>query len=329
MGLLLAKIESTYGTDPTPAANANVIAVTKQGITWTPNFERMSRMILDGTLEKVSGFNVMPSVSLSFRVEIRGNRTTGSTDTDITSGAIAQAIEIDPLLRACDLAATYTAESTNGARDGYVIYTPTVPAAEGDSVTFYYYTGLKLHKVTGAKGTVKGVMEAGKMGYLDFTFSGILNTPTDASIPASPTWLNTKPALFSSSSSTIASYSPVFRKLEFDLGNQVIRRDDANASGGVKGFIITDRNPKLSIDPESVAEATHPIWGDLINSTSRTITAGIGSSSGNRFQGIFVGESESGAYGDVNGNRITNINYEINRATLDATANGSFQLKFF
>lgn len=328
-GLLLAKIESVYGTDPTPSASANAIACVAGEVNWSPNFERLSRMIADGTTSKVTGYNVQPTVSLSFTVELRGNYTNGSTDTDITSGASAQAVEIDCLLAACDLAATYTAETTNGARDGYVTYKPTTPDNEGSSVTFYFYRNGKLHKVTGAKGTVKGTFEAGKIARLEFTFSGLWNTPTDAAIPGPITWLATKPPLFRASTATVGSWSPVFRTLTFDLGNNVVRRDDGNATAGVRGFVITGRNPRLTIDAEAVVEATHPILGDLYASTSRSIAATLGSQGGNKVNLTCVGESIAAPYGDANEIVTHGIEYELCRAALSDTANSEFALKFF
>lgn len=415
-GLLLAKIESTYGTDPVPTGGLNTIGITRDGVTFAPNFDHLTRMILDGTISKVSGVNTMPSTKLSFRVELRGNRTTGATDTDISDGTSTYKVEIDPLLRACDLAATYTAETSSGARDGYVTYKPTVPTDEGASVTFYYYSGDKLHIITGAKGTVKGVLEAGKLGSLDFEFSGIYNDCRDAALPAAGNYLatativsggsgyavgdvlsvaggtastvatirvlevspagaitrvkvqqvglysvnpsltanavtggsgsgatitltmnaqtaavflNTKPPEFVNSGSMVDSYSPVFTKIEFDLGNQIVRRDDANASRGVRGFLITSRDSKLTIDPESVAEATHPIWTDLEESKIRTITAKVGTLSGNRFQGTFTAVSQAVSYGDRNGIRTLPIDYSIERATIDTAAGNEFQLKFY
>lgn len=327
-GMLLAKLESTYGTDPTPTAASNLIAVTRQGVTFGPKFDHLTRMILDGTLSKVSGLNAMPEVDFSFRVEIRGNRTDGTT-ADVSKGSSANKVEIDCLLQACDLTPTYTAETGLGNRDGYVTYAPTVPTDEGKSVTFYFYSGLKLHKITGAKGTVKGSLEAGKFGFLDFSFKGIYNTVTDASIPGSPTWLDTKPPVFINSGSTVDSYSPVFQKLDFDLGNSIVRRDDGNATTGVRGFLITARDSKCSIDPESVAEATNPVWGDLENATARTITGKIGTQTGNKFQAAFQGVSQAVAYGDRSNIRTTQIDYSIERAAISTAVGGEFQLKFY
>ena len=413
-GMVLAKKESPYGTDAAPTGGLNLIAVTRKGVKFGPKFNHLTRQLLDGTLSKVSGLNAMPEVDFSFDVEVRGNRTDGST-ADISSGAIAHLIEIDCLLQACDLAASYTAESQQGARDGYVTYKPTVPSDEGVSVTFYFYSGNKLHKIVGCKGTVKVSMTAGQMGVLTFDFKGVYVDVVDSGLPAAGNYLatvavagggtgyavgnvltlaggtavtaatvrvtaigaagvitavkilnvglysvnpsspnsatggggttasltvtfaaqtagvflNTKPPVFLNSGSTIDSYSPVFQKLDADLGNTVTRREDANAPTGVVGFMVTDRDAKCSVDPESVAEATHPIWDDLANMTPRTITGKIGTQSGNKFQITLAGVSTGVSYGDRSGIRTQPIEYSVERANVSDSAGNEFQLKFY
>jgi len=146
---------------------------------------------------------------------------------------------------------------------------------------------------------------------------------------AAAVWLATIPPLFTSSGTTVGSFSPVFDKIDFDLGNTISRREDANSTNGVKGFIITAREPKLSINPESVLEGSHTIWGDLMETTARTITAVVGSLSGNRFQISATGISQAVKYGDRSGSRTQEIEYAVERATLDATAGNEFQLKFY
>lgn len=326
--MVLAKLETTYGIDPTPTAGANLIAVKRDGLSFSPKFNHLIRRLLDGTLSKTSGLNVPQEADFSLTVEVRGNRTNGAT-ADISAGSVANKVEIDALLRCCDLTPTYTAETTGGARDGNVIYKPVIPSDMGESVTLYFYTGTKVHKIVGCKGNVKGSFMAGDMASLTFDLKGIYVPAVDAAIPGSPTWLNTKPPIFVSSGSTVDSFTPIFQKLDFDLGNAVVRRDDANSAYGMAGAVVTARDSKVSIDPESVAEATSPIWGDIENATSRTITCKIGSQTGNKFQGLFVGVSQNLAYGERTGIRTTQIDYSIERANPGDAANAEFQLKFF
>src|SRR5688572_27162630 len=194
IGLLLAKAETTYGTDPTPSSASNVIAVARGQVTIDQQAESINRNILDGGYGRVNGINALPMTNLRFRTELRGNRVAGASNSDISSGEAANAIEIHPLLLGCDLAATYVAESSDGARDGFVYYQPTIPTDAGTGVTFWFYSEGKLYKVTGGKGNIENIgIEAGKFGFIDWSFSGMYNAVTDSSIPASPTFLDTKP----------------------------------------------------------------------------------------------------------------------------------------
>ena len=412
-GLVLAKVEATYGLDPVPTGGLNTIAMIRNTVKFSPKFNAITRQIADGSFGEIAGANTLPEVAFEFSVEIRGNRTTGAV-ADISAGSVANKLEIDCLLQACDLVPTYTAETTGGARDGYVTYAPTVPTGTGASVTFYFYSGQKLHKITGAKGTLKGGLAAGQFGQLDFSFTGNYVDVVDADMPATGNYLasvvvasagtgyavgstltinggtgtsatarvtavnstgqitavkvgyvglysvsptisanaatggggtgatlnltlnantpamfnNTKPPVFVSSGSTVGSYSPVFTKLDFDLGTKVSKREDANSTNGVAGFLITDRNSKATIDPESVPEVTSPVWDDLASATPRTITGKIGTDSGNRFQLQITGVPENVSYGDRQGIRTTPISNSGVRANLTDAINSDFALKF-
>ncbi len=328
VGLLLAKIESAYGTDPTPSASLNVIATMKSQMTWGPEFDAISRDILDGGLGLIQGDNVLPRVKFSLSVEMRGNRTNGSTP-DISAGSSVNKLEIDPLLQACDLNPTYTAESSGGARDGYVVYRPTVPIDEGKSVTIYFYSEKKLHKVLGCKGNVKGNLSAGRYGQLDFEFQGLYGGVSDTALP-SGTFLDTKPAIWKASGSTIDAWSGfVGTKVDFDLGNSIARRDDGQSTDGVKGFSIFDRASTFGIDIESVAEATHPVWADLKAGTFKTLVTNLNNVSGNRFQLTLTGQLNSAPYGDANGNRMNNLKFRGNRSALSTALGQDFLLKCF
>ena len=418
IGLVLAKAEGTYGTDALPTGASNTIAVQKSTVKIDAKFTHILRSISDGSYSRVKGSNVLPEVAFSFDVELRGNYTDGASgpSDDISSGSSAHAIEIDCLLQACDMSPAYTPE-TGGGRNGNVIYKPFSPATQGPSCTFYFFTGTKLHKIVGAKGTFKIDLTAGQFGKIMFSFSGMYLDTYDAALPSagnycsavsinaagtgyvvgdiltaaggtvaagavastflvmsvngvgallgvkvlqvglysgSPTspnsatggtgttasltltftaqtaavFLNTKPPIFTSSGSTVGSFTPVFTKLEFDLGAKVSKREDANSYLGVAGFLITDRTPKVTIDTEAVTETTATLFNDLAQATTRTITGGIGTQSGNSFVITLVGTSETVSYGDRSGIRTQPISYAIERANLSDLPNNEIALKF-
>jgi len=326
-GMVLAKIEAVYSTDSVPTAQANLIAIRRSGLSFSPKFSHLTREILDGSLSKLTGKNVPEEVDFTLEVEMRGNRTDGVAP-DISSGKVANILEIDPLLQACDLAPTYTSETGAGLRDGYVVYKPTVPSDEGKSVTIYFYTGAKLHKLTGCKGNLKGSMPAGQFGVFTFEMKGIYNNAEDAAIPANPTWLATKPPLVENLTTIIGIADLTVSKIDFDLGNNIQRRPCVTGPYGQRGFVITDRTPKLSIDPEAVTEATHPIWGDIEAATARSVRGSYGADAGNKVSILITGVPSSVGYGDRTGLRTNTIDFVAERASFAAAAGNEFQLHF-
>lgn len=148
---ILAKIEATYGTDPTPTPAANALRVYGQSVEpfnakMIP--EEYLRVYAGGFNELIGAINK----KVSFSVSLSG------------SGAAGTAPAYGPLLRACAWAETVSV----GAR---VEYTP-ISAAE-ESVTIYYYDGGVFHKLLGARGDWEIVMTSGNKPEIKFTFIGI------------------------------------------------------------------------------------------------------------------------------------------------------------
>ncbi|EEF62100.1 phage tail tube protein [Pedosphaera parvula] len=334
LGLLTIKAESTYGTDAVPTLAANLIPPIGDSVSWNVQSTPVDRKLMDGTLDNLVGFNTMPNVNLKFRYELRGNRTDGTT-ADISSGNSAHAIEIDSLLQAANLNPTYTAESTTGSRNGYVVYQPKVYSGVGPSVTCYWYTALKLHKLVGGKVNVEKITwEAGKIVTLDISITGKYVAPIDNNFPTSgTTFLATKPPLFDTASVSIGSYNgAVLSQLTVDLGNKVKLRKSAIDADSIAGFVISGMDPKGTLDPESVAEATNPFWADWRNSNVKTITVTTGgttaATSGNQFTGTFVSEYKGLPYGARDDVRILQVAFNIVKADLTGAAGSQFQLKF-
>lgn len=193
MGLLLCKAESTYGTDPVPTESANNIGVVRDSVSFSPEGDTFQRAILDPGYGRVIGMLTMQRVSLAFRTEVRGNRT-GAASNDVAKGSASYPVEIDPLLKACDLTPTLVAETSGGARDGFTFYRPAIPSTEfGASCTSYFYTEQKLYKMTGLKGDFSIQFNAGKISYIDWVFQGFYNVPTDNTPIPSGTFLTTLP----------------------------------------------------------------------------------------------------------------------------------------
>lgn len=148
---ILAKIESTYGTDSVPTEGANAILVSN--VTLNPlSAENVARDLVRpylGASEQLVG---VAHIELSFDVELAG------------SGAAGTAPAYGPLLRACGFAETVTA----AVRTEYNLTTPVA-----DSLSIYYFSDGAKHVARGCRGNVSLKMGVKERPVLSFSFLGL------------------------------------------------------------------------------------------------------------------------------------------------------------
>lgn len=256
--VLLAKIESTYGVDPTPTAAANTILTMDTKI--KENHEAIQRdleLISISPRQSVLG---QQFVEVSFKTEIIG------------SGSLGVAPRLGALLKACAMAETVSVGSS-------VIYSTVTSPQTG--VTLWFYIDGRKHVINGGVGSWKLTGPAGKQGMLEFSFKGLYTAPTDAAL-VTPTYETTvdTPANCKSSSFAVNSVALIMAQLEIDLGNTIAKRDSVSASKGVAGFYITGRRPTVNIDPEAVPISTYDWRADVLT-TPRALSMQIGQTAGN------------------------------------------------
>lgn len=259
--LILAKIEVTYGVDPTPTGAANAILCGD-----------LEYDVLDSKVERN---NIKPNFGaqrftaigegqkLSFSVELKG------------SGAAGTAPEIGPLLRACNFTQTITPGVS-------VAYAPNSNTTTAEAVTLYYYLDGLLHKITGARGsfsitegTVNTFMK------LKFEFTGIYGGPVAQAL-ATPTFNTTVPPLFRGASFAFDTYAAVIDALTLEVKNDVVKRVDVNSATGILEWFIKERTVTAKISPEMVLPAAKDFWGMWSSGGAYTMTATVGSVAGNR-----------------------------------------------
>ena len=305
--LLLIKREATYATDPIPTVSANALEALNIKIDYQGDV--LARNMVRPTLSNVQPVMGQRWIDISFTAEIKGGGTKGT------------ASRIGDALVACSLAETASAGSS-------VIYTPA--DASFKSATIYFYemqdTGnCRLHKITGARGTVNFNFEAGKIATADFKFSGLYNDPTEAANPSAPTYETTLPPIVESSTLTLNSVALIAQAVKLDMGNTLVKRDDLNSVAGLLGFLITDRAPVGTINPEAVLSATYDFYADFKAATARALSLVLGSASGNK---VTVTAPklvlEKLAEADRNGIHTQDISF----AMAMNTGGDEFQLKF-
>jgi hypothetical protein len=280
--VLLAKIESSYGVDPTPVAGTNAILFRDLEIVPFDQLRMFDREAVRGslgTLQHVYGGSLG---GIRFGAEIKG------------SGAAGTAPEIGPLLRACGMGETVVASTS-------VTYAPVSTSLE--SVTIYAFEfGRVRHIFSGCRGNVTLRFPVGEAPMARFEFLGKRGTVTDQSQPT-PTINSTVPQAVKGLAATIGGVgSLVVQEFELAVNNRIVAPGNLNDSEGYGNVTVLKRDPTLSMLLHAELIATLNPFSDLGAGTARAIVSGtLGSTAGNRvalscpqahYRGVEPGEAD-------------------------------------
>lgn len=237
--ILLAKIESTYGTDPTPAGATDAILATS--VTLAP----MEGQDVDRNLELpwTGDHRTIPAelhARLTFNVEMKPSGTAGTAPVWGT------------LIRGCAVAETIVADTS-------VTYNPVSSAHE--SVTLYLWIDTTLYKLKGSRGNCTYRVNAQGIVYLEFEFTGLWTKPAETAraTPTLTSQLAAKPKLATSSNTPVFSIDEVdlvMRSFTLNLGNQVENRFLI----GAESIRITDNPAMIETTVEAVPLTTLDIF---------------------------------------------------------------------
>lgn len=300
--LILAKIETTYGTDSTPAAATNAI-ITKGVPTFEVVNNAKTRDVPLGYFGKLAPVNQGDALKLSFTTELKGSGTAGT------------ASRYSPLFRACNL----TEQVNPGVS---VTYTPN-STFEGESVTLYFHADGTLHKLLGCVGTFQIKLVSQDIVTIDWTFTGLYSSahPSTVTFPTA-THETVAPIIWKGASFTLNSVANLFiQEMSLDLGNNVAKRLNANASTGVSRYFVSQRESKGSVLFEAETLATINPYTLFSNSTQFNISASASGTSGNSCSLAITGAVvEPPKYSDKENVQMYDLAYSIN-PTLSAGNN--------
>lgn len=302
--LLLAKTETTYGTDPTPTGAANAILVRSLEIT-PLQADTVSRDLIRPYLGNSPQLLAQTRVEVTFEVELAG------------SGAAGTAPAYGPVLKACGLAETVVASTS-------VTYAPV--SSSFSSVTLYFHNDGIRHKVTGCRGTFTMNAEVGQIPTLSFTLTGIYNAPTDTATPT-PTYGNqADPLIFkngNTSNFSIFSYSGCLQSLSFDVANEVIYRE---LVGCTKETLITNRAPSGDVVIEAPTIAAKDFFAIANGSATGSISFQHGATAGNIVTFTAAqADVNNPTYSDQDGIQMLNLPY---LATPSSAGNDELSLAY-
>jgi hypothetical protein len=142
--LILAEIEGTYGTDPTPLGSDAVLV---RNLEITPiEADTVSRDLIRPYLGNSTQLLANTRVGITFEAELAGSGTAGT------------ASKLDALLRSCGLAATTTGAAITGSAQAGSAGSITLAVAA--SATDNLYNGMVISITSGTGSGDKGIITA-------------------------------------------------------------------------------------------------------------------------------------------------------------------------
>lgn len=199
---ILAKLETVYGTDPTPTGAAN--AILGVNASFEPSVgEEVSRELVNSHMGHQGVFLTGTYAKLSFEVEMAG------------AGAAGTVAPYGPLLKACGFAEVISAGVD-------VQYNPV--SGTFDAVTLYFNWDGVNHIMLGSRGNVSCDLSAQKVPRFKFDFVGLLGTIADVAMPAQTLTAFKKPVPVSKANTTMSLHGQSalgFENIKIDAGVKV------------------------------------------------------------------------------------------------------------
>lgn len=270
---VLAKIESSYGTDPTPAAATDAVLLANPSI---PDYklnqeyvERQGLRAFHGAKEQIP---TKKYASISLIQELAGFGT---------AGPAAPTAGYDALLRACGLDPTIT-------EDEKVDYAPVSTGHESATVV-WNADGLN-HKITGARGSLKISMVNNQIPLITYDMMGRYSAVTDVSFTAPDVSAFVKPVAVSPDNTSAFSLhgygSACLQSFEFDMGYELAFR---NLVGCSEITFPRDRIAKGKVTIEATTVAAKDWFAAVRAGTMGAFTITHGGSAGNKI--VFSGSN--------------------------------------
>lgn len=287
--VVLAALESTYGTDATPTGAAN--AVLAKNVQVSPlEQDSVQRDLVRPYFGNDEQIPVGTRISMQFEVELAG------------SGAAGVAPAYGPLLQACAM------DETVDLAD--VRYTPV--SSNFKSLTLVYNLDGVRHKAIGCRGTVVFAFDARGIPVMRFSFIGLYANVVDATVSGVDFSAFKKPKSVNyrdTPSCSLFGQSVVMQSLSLDVGMQVVYRNLV----GFEGVNLTDRAARGAISFEYTKVATYDWFANIKAGNSGAISLVHGLTEGNIVElSASNVQITTPSIGDSDGIAMLNLNLNYN-----------------
>lgn len=267
--VILVKQEVTEGTDPIPSATTDAVQIVEG--TLAPAGEVRDRKPLSASMSPKAPVQGTLMWDISLTVEAK-------TDGSANSGLAANQPEFHELLRASGLKQTLNPGVS-------IEYTPESDPDSQPTVTIYVYFDGVLHKLRACRFNCEHNVEAGNFGTFVFTGNGLYTKPDDAALPTTPNIVKTDPPVLESAcvelgSPSAAAFNPILQNFTLNMNTTISPRIDPCSSYAIKGFLIGDRDPQGTYNPEATLLADHDFWDDYVQKTQQRLLVQLGKTAG-------------------------------------------------
>lgn len=258
---ILAKIESAYGTDPTPVGGTDAMYV------YDPKITPMELVIAErNPARPFFGPDVSVTGGTPVKVEFSFPLAGGGSAGGVPGYGVVK--------RACGMSQTVSAG---------VDVTYALVSASFESMTLYANLDGVNHKVTGLRGSITEEYNHGEIPLGKFSGIGLYNAPTDTALPSltfGATW--PKPLIVNKVNTTpvaLHGTSVIMSKLSLQVANEASWKDYVNGTEEVR---ITGRKVTGSITIQADSVASKDWFGIAKAGTTGAFTLTHGTAVGNK-----------------------------------------------
>ena len=286
--VLGGKIESTIGTAETVAAAD--CTINAYNVVINPETELEQR-------EGQGGFGKLASIPGA-----RRGRATFSVDLAYDGSTVPA--WASTYLPACGLVLSTATYKPRTEVPGSNVKTATIAA---------FIDGVR-RQIYGAVGNARFILPTGRMGRIEFDFQGVYSDESDVAIPSSINYVNTLPLRVAGGATSWASSNICLESATIDLGNVITARECSTSAAGLDSFVITDRNIRVTGNPESKLIATQNRYGQFRDATEGILSFTIaGPTTSTVVFSMPKAQIVAKPMGDRNGIMIDQIEWQANK----------------
>lgn len=304
------KSETTQGT-PIALTATDYFLASNADI--NPVVELLPRDYAHMTLGQLASVVGQVYVEIKFSMHVKASGTAGTSFAPLS--AVLQAAGMSETI-VPTTSVTY-APISNAITNFYTL---------GKSATVEFYRDANA-TLTGHKWVIAGAVvtalkmscdKAGHLVTLDVTMRGLYSALTGAAGPATVTYSTLLPPIFQNAALSVDSYSGIVSKFDIDFGIESTTREDLSSPYGIKGFQVTGRKPKLTIDPEMTLPAAYDWFNKFVTGSQGAFTALLGATAGNKTT-ITAPKAQytDVKYGDRSGILTAEVTAQLNENTGD------------